>query len=121
MDTSAGKLTDMAFLENFTGKNPERMKKYMLIFLEVAPPEEKKMQGHLAEKNWEGIRAAAHSMRPQMTYMGIKSGSDLLSVIEKNCETLTGLDETPKLIEAFHALFISACEELKTHLQTINP
>ena len=121
MDTPAGKLTDMAFLENFTGKNPERMKKYILIFLEATPPEEKMMSEHLLAKNWEGIRAAAHSMRPQMTYMGIKSGSELLSVIEKSCETLTGLDEVPKQVEEFHTIFTSACEELKTHLQILNP
>lgn len=121
MDTSAGKLTDMTFLENFTGKNPERMKKYILIFLESTPPEEKMMGEHLLEKNWEGIRAAAHSMRPQMTYMGIKSASDLLSVIEKNCETLSSLDEVPKQVETFHSIFTSACEELKAHLQILNP
>lgn len=118
MDTSTGKLTDLGFLENFTGNNPERMRKYILIFLEITPAEERSLHEHLAAKNWEGIRAAAHSMRPQLTYMGIKTGGDLLSTIEKKCETLSGLEELPVHIEEFHRIFTSACEELNAYIKT---
>jgi HPt (histidine-containing phosphotransfer) domain-containing protein len=119
MNASTDKMSNLDFLKNFTGNNPVKMEKYISIFLEIAPPEEELLRKSLELKDWDSVRASAHSMRPQMTYMGIKSGEQLLDTIEKNAESLTALEKMPEYIGDFNKIFKLACGELKAYLETI--
>ncbi len=119
MDASTQQMTNLDFLQSFTGNNPVKMEKYISIFLEIAPPEEELLRKNLELKDWDGVRATAHSMRPQMTYMGIKSGEMLLDTIEKNAESGTALEKMPEHIGDFNKIFNLACGELKAYLEKL--
>jgi len=118
--TDNAKHTDLGFLENFTGGDRARMKKYITMFLNAAPGDAQKIQEGSAAQDWEKMRASAHSLRPQMTYMGIKRGEALLRQMENNVLENQNHSELPTLAAQFAEIFNAACSELKETLNQID-
>ncbi|HET6991879.1 MAG TPA: Hpt domain-containing protein [Bacteroidia bacterium] len=112
-------LINLDFLKNFTGNDSARMRKYINMFLGSAPAEAENIRKALAEQNWEALRASAHSLRPQMTYMGMKSGENLLRQIEDQVQGKIYPGEISAMVEQFNSLFIAASKELKEKLTQI--
>jgi HPt (histidine-containing phosphotransfer) domain-containing protein len=77
-------IIDLTFLRGFTKNDTERMKKYIGMFLQHAPVMMQNIEKAFAEKNWSAVKASAHSLKPQITYMGIKNAEDLIRSIENN-------------------------------------
>src|SRR4030095_17059438 len=75
------KITNLDFLSNFAAGDTARMKKDIGMFLQIAPQQMEKIKAALAASDWDAVRANAHSLKPQITYMGI-NGGDIL--IKKN-------------------------------------
>jgi signal transduction histidine kinase/CheY-like chemotaxis protein/HPt (histidine-containing phosphotransfer) domain-containing protein/Tfp pilus assembly protein PilF len=67
-----GKVTDPRFLISFAGNNKEKQKKYIQIFLDNSPKLLSQMQSGLEQKDYELIKIAAHSLKTQLNYMGVK-------------------------------------------------
>jgi HPt (histidine-containing phosphotransfer) domain-containing protein len=109
MDT----LTDMTFLSTFTGGNKEKMNKYINIFLQVYPVQLGEMKKHLANGDYDRLRAAAHSLKPQITYMGIKGGPELIQGIEKQAGEKLDVEKLPVMLDDFQNICDKAIVELK--------
>ena len=75
-------MIDLAFLKNFTKDDPTKMKRYISLYLDVAPKTFEEMQRNLETKDWEQMRIHAHSLKPQADFMGISELKDLLIRIE---------------------------------------
>jgi HPt (histidine-containing phosphotransfer) domain-containing protein len=76
-------MVDLAFLRKFTKDDPIKMKRYISLYLEVAPNTFKEMQENLKNGDWEQLRINAHSLKPQADFMGIKSLKEELIKIEE--------------------------------------
>ena len=74
----------MQFLLQFTGGKPDKKNKYIQMFLENAPRLLTNIRNGLADKNYEAVKVAAHSMKPQLSYMGIKEDISHIFLIEKS-------------------------------------
>jgi HPt (histidine-containing phosphotransfer) domain-containing protein len=105
--------TDMTFLTSFTGGNTEKMKKYITMFLSYCPSQLATMKDQLAAQNYDGLRGTAHALKPQITYMGIKSGEDLIKAIESSAGTKTNVEKLPEMLGNFSEICAKAMEELK--------
>ena len=116
MQSSSDKITDLDFLQNFTGNDKARMRKYISMFLGSAPSEMNAIRESLAGQDWDGLRAAAHGLKPQMIYMGVNAGEELLKTIENDAGN-KNLALLPDLVSRFDALFVAACDELTAYLQ----
>jgi HPt (histidine-containing phosphotransfer) domain-containing protein len=116
MEPENEKVTNLDFLKNFTGNDSVRMHKYINMFLSAAPSDAENIRKGLAGENWEAVRASAHSLRPQMTYMGIKNGETLLKQIEEYAGERKNISQLPQLIVQFDQLFLTACSELQMKL-----
>lgn len=66
------KVTDPRFLISFAGNNKEKQKKYIQIFLDNSPKLLAQLQSGLEQKDYELIKIAAHSLKTQLNYMGVK-------------------------------------------------
>jgi len=106
------KAVDLAFLTSFTGGNPDKMKKYITMFLNFCPGQLQTMKSHLDAGNYDALRGAAHALKPQITYMGIKAGEDLVKKIESNAGTKTDVEKLPEMLSSFTTI----CEEAMTIL-----
>lgn len=76
-------MIDLTFLEKFTKGDPNKMKRYISLYLEVAPKTFEEMKRNLESKDWEQIRIKAHSLKPQVDFMGIIELKKLLIEIEE--------------------------------------
>lgn len=104
---------DLTFLQTFTAGNKDKMAKYIGIFLQMCPGQLELMKTHLAAGNYDSLRGTAHALKPQITYMGIKAGEDMIKKIERQAAEKIDVESLPKILEEFTALCNQAMVELK--------
>ncbi len=68
---SETKYVDDSFLRSFTGGEPEKMKKYIHLFLDNAPKMLERLAAAVEEKQYGEIKIAAHSLKSQLKYLGV--------------------------------------------------
>ena len=79
-------MVDLTFLEKFTKGDSIKMKRYISLYLEMAPRTFEEMEKNIKENNWNQLRINAHSLKPQADFMGIEKLRHLLIQIEENIE-----------------------------------
>ena len=105
--------SNLDFLKSFTGNDPVKIKKYVSMFLERAPDQLKDLKNHVENKNWEEVKIVAHSLKPQMGYMGIKVLEQDLRTIEDYAENKVRLEQLPGLVQHLEMVLERAFEELR--------
>lgn len=75
-------MVDLTFLKKFTKGDSQKMKRYITLYLNVAPKTFDEMQNNLKNSDWEQLRINAHSLKPQADFMGIDSLKKELVKIE---------------------------------------
>jgi HPt (histidine-containing phosphotransfer) domain-containing protein len=104
---------DLAFLEQFTRGDKARMAKYIRMFLQAAPAGIESMQQHYDNRNWEQLKSAAHSLKPQVGYMGIGSLKETVQRIEEYAREQRRTEELPGLIQQVRETCQGAFGELR--------
>ena len=80
-------MVDLTFLKKFAKDDPKKMKRYISLYLDVAPKTFEEMQRNLKNGDWEQLRINAHSLKPQADFMGINSLKEELIKIEEAVKT----------------------------------
>lgn len=75
-------LTDLGYLERFCKGDQARMEKYIAMYLQGAPGLFAKLSQALAASDAEALAVSAHSLRPQVNYMGAQRLFELLTGLE---------------------------------------
>lgn len=76
-------MVDLTFLKKFTKDDPKKIRRYISLYLDVAPKTFDEMKRNLANEDWEQLRINAHSLKPQADFMGINSLKEELIKIEE--------------------------------------
>ena len=111
------KVTNLTFLNSFTGGNPEKVKKYISMFLNYCPTQLNTMKDQLAAGNYDALRGTAHALKPQITYMGIHGGEDLIKKIESMAGSKTDVEKLPEMLGSFNSICEEAMTELKHEIE----
>jgi len=109
----SNRVTDLTFLQSFTGGNKDKMNKYINIFLQMCPGQLDAMQSLLTSGNYDALRATAHSLKPQITYMGIKQGEGIIKTIEQYAGEKINTEQLPALMDSFNDICRKALVELQ--------
>lgn len=80
-------MVDLTFLKQFTKDDPKKMKRYISLYLDVAPKTFEEMQRNVKNEDWEQLRINAHSLKPQADFMGVNSLKEELIKIEEAVKT----------------------------------
>lgn len=80
-------LTDLGYLERFCKGDQARMQKYIAMYLQGAPDLFAKLSTALAAGDAEALAVSAHSLRPQVNYMGAQRLFDLLTNLEQRARS----------------------------------
>ena len=107
-------VTDRQFLRQFTGGNPSKMDKYIGMFLENAPKLLESMDHALAVKDYPSVKIAAHSLKPQLSYMGVKEEISKIFIIEQAAGESAHFDVLPDRIANLKRVCEKAFQELKS-------
>ena len=105
-------MVDLAFLRKFTKDDPIKMKRYISLYLDVAPKTLEEMQRNRQNEDWEQLRINAHSLKPQAEFMGILRLKEALFNIEEAVK-LNNHDAIEKLLDESLTLSIQSENELK--------
>lgn len=76
-------MVDLSFLKKFTKDDPKKMRRYISLYLDVAPKTFEEMQRNIKNEDYEQLRINAHSLKPQADFMGITSLKEELIKIEE--------------------------------------
>ncbi|MEZ5014235.1 MAG: Hpt domain-containing protein [Chitinophagales bacterium] len=74
---------NLSFLESFTRNDGTKMVKYINMFLQLAPESIATMKKQFEASDWINLRTTAHSLKPQLAYMGIDSLKESILRIEE--------------------------------------
>jgi signal transduction histidine kinase/DNA-binding response OmpR family regulator len=106
-------VTDMSFLQKFTAGNMDKQRKYVGMFLDNAPKLLDSIDRALPAKDYQAIKIAAHSLKPQMSYMGIKEDVSKIFLVEQSAGEPAHYAALPQLIVNLKRLCSKAFEELR--------
>ncbi|OJW81303.1 MAG: hypothetical protein BGO69_04355 [Bacteroidetes bacterium 46-16] len=112
------KVTDMQFLTQFAGGNKEKINKYVNMFLENAPRLLSNIQEALNLKDYPALKIAAHSLKPQLSYMGVKEEISHIFLIEQTAGEAAHFERLPELVGTLIDVCRKAFEELKQAVGT---
>lgn len=111
-------MVDLSFLETFAKGNKKKMKRYISIYLQIAPATFKDMEQHVADRDWEQLRIKAHSLKPQADYMGIPSLKGVLVNIEQSVHE-GKFARLPALYEEAVAIHAQSLPELEAFIGSL--
>ena len=114
------KTINMSFLNGFTGGETEKLKKYIKMFLQGAPLLLDTMKQHLKDEKWEDLKITAHTLKPQIAYMGISGLKDVLLNIEELAEEHKNVGQLVALINQLDTTLQKAFNELQAELDSIS-
>ena len=97
-------MLDLTFLRQFTKGNEQKMKRYLLMYLEESESSFHQMEQSLQEEDWESLRVSAHSLKPQAELIGIQSLKSVLMDIEDGIQSgnLTDIEELVAAARSIH-------------------
>jgi CheY-like chemotaxis protein len=108
------KVTDMQFLRQFTGGNADKMNKYIGMFLENGPRLLRNVEQALETKDYASLKISAHSLKPQLSYMGVKEDVSHIFLIEQTAGESAHFERLPELVTNLKRICEKAFEELKS-------
>jgi hypothetical protein len=109
---------DMNFLQKFTKGDSSKQHKYISMFLENAPKLLTQLKDGLKDKNYEQIKIAAHSLKPQLSYMGVIEDVSHIFMLEQSAGESAHQHLIPDLVDNAEKVCLKAFEELKTYINS---
>ena len=110
--TQLSSVIDLKFIRQFTGGDADKIKKYTAMFLDNAPKLLAQLEDGMNTRDNKVIKIAAHSLKPQLTYMGVKEEASQIALIEKLSDDKVNVDILLPLIANLKLVCSMAFKEL---------
>ncbi|MBC8046288.1 MAG: Hpt domain-containing protein [Fimbriimonadaceae bacterium] len=107
-------------MNQFALDDPVKMKKYIGMFLQSAPQAIAKMKEQHSAKDWVHLKTTAHSLKPQLAYMGIESLKENILRIEEYAGDEKNHDVILQLIETVEKKCAVAFAELSNVVEELS-
>ena len=106
---------DLGYLERFCKGDRSRMEKYIRLYIDAAPGLFADLAAKAAAGDADGLALAAHSLRPQVNYMGAHQVFETLTTIEEKARA-EGIAACAELIARLPGMNERVVEELRSAL-----
>ena len=113
MERSNTRYIDLTYLKQISNGSNEFICQMISVFMQQTPEALNNMDKYLNEKDWRGLHAVAHKMKPSFSFMGIKELENVIHQIEEYCLSETNLDQLPALILKIKGICKAALQELE--------
>lgn len=117
IDTGQLKVTNPRFLISFAGNDINKQKKYIQIFLQNSPKLLEQLKSGIENKDFEMIKIAAHSLKTQLNYMGVKEEYSHVFELEQMASHPHKAPEIELLIKNLQIICTQAFKELEEMIQ----
>lgn len=113
---SDSELLDLASLIEVSGGDPNFMMGILQKIQGRFPESFEQMDQQLKERDWNGLKATAHSTKSSSGYTGNKKLKNLFQEIENRAESESGIEELPELIQETRSLAEKVSEAISDFL-----
>ena len=108
------KITDLTFLQDFAGGNTDKVAKYVGMFLQNGKRLIGEVETALPAGDWESLKIAAHSLKPQLGYMGVKEEWSHILLIEQTAGGVGNRNQLSDLVAQLRRVCEKAFQELES-------
>ncbi len=105
------------FLEQLTGGNRDRIRKYLGLYLESAATGLPQIEAALAILDRDGLRRAVHTLKPQLRMIGMTKTADLAQEIEMQVLEGTNLEALPDKVQRLLNEIRQSVADFEAYLQ----
>ena len=114
------KYTNLDFLRQLTKNNPDMISEMIHVYLEETPELIKTMKQSLEKQDWQNLRAAAHSIIPSFSTMGMSEEyAEMAKTIQDYAEKKEKPEEIKKMLQKIGRVCEDAYAELKQELTVL--
>ncbi len=110
------KITNLTFLEKFSGGDKTRIKKYVDMYLKTAAQQITMVEESATQQNWPQLKTAAHTLKSQVAYMGMTAAQELLKSLEEHAMNQHGLEQVPEKVTLVKSMISQSENELRSFL-----
>jgi HPt (histidine-containing phosphotransfer) domain-containing protein len=111
-------MSDLTFLKKITKGDAAKMKRYISLYLEVAPATFAEMDANISAKDWEQFRINAHSLKPQADFMGLMDLKETLINVEDLIQS-RNYTRTLEVYETARSMHLEAMDVLEKALEDL--
>jgi signal transduction histidine kinase/DNA-binding response OmpR family regulator len=113
------KLTNLDYLRELSDNNESFFKDFISLFLNNTPETMAELEKQLSVKNWEGVRQAAHKMKPSLNYLGLKEAQGLAASVEEYALKKENLEKIEGMVTRLKEICNAAYSELEQELKSL--
>lgn len=104
---------DLTYLNEFTEGDKERLDRFISLFLSKVPGTLETINKAVQDSDFEKVRIAAHSLKPQLRFTGIQQGLDLAEEIEHYCSGTVDMEQLMLMVTKLSEICGKAYRELE--------
>ena len=113
-------LYDLTFLNKFTQGDPEKVERYVQTYLRTSERIFSELEDAGRQGSWEDAYTKAHTVKPQVQYMGIDSLLKIIMEIEHKAKNEPGSANLAELVTKAMELYNRSANELRSYLQDLS-
>lgn len=115
-----GKCTNLEFLKQLTKNNPDMIAEMIKVYLEETPQLLDTMKNSVKDKDYAKLKAAAHSMLPSFTTIGIDDEyTEITKTIQEYAANKEDFEKIEPLVESIAAICEQAFKELHQEIAAL--
>ncbi|MCB0395916.1 MAG: Hpt domain-containing protein [Flavobacteriales bacterium] len=106
-------VTDLSYLNDLSGGDPAFVVEMIDLFNDKIPEYLQQLENHMLKQDWQEVKALAHTIKPNIDYMGIDNLKEVVRRIEKLAGEETETEEIPALLSKMKEVCSEAIQELR--------
>ncbi len=113
------RLTNLSYLQEITGGEPEIMKEFIQMFFEQIPEFRDGLSSHLANQKWKELGELAHKAKSSVMTFGMNELGYRLKELQLKTQRLEDIETYKEYVDEFLAEIAQAEEELNADLSRL--
>ena len=104
---------NLSYLNDLSGGDSTFVIEMIELFNDKIPGYLSSLEQNMQSQNWQEVRDIAHTIKPNIDYMGIDNLKEVVRKIERNAGDRNDLEEIPQLVDTMKKVCMEAIGELK--------
>ncbi len=114
----APRITNLDYVRELSEDNDEFFREFLELFINTTPETLENLNRSIKASDWEGVRQAAHKMKPSLNYLGMTTTRETAVKVEEYAKEKKNVEEIPQMIEQLNADCEKAITEIKAELNS---
>lgn len=110
------RLTNLSYLKEITGGEPEIMKEFIQLFFDQMPEFKDGLTSHLANGKWKELGELAHKAKSSVMTFGMNELGYRLKELQLKTQKLEDIESYPEYVKEFMDEMTQAEKELQDDL-----